>query len=463
MADSFYNLDEAAKLLNITPEKLGEMRENGEIRGFRDGSTWKFKSDEVDQLLGQQSSDDESSELDLQAEGDDDVTMLGEAPDLSAQLDGDLTDPRSQDDGDDDVTMLGEAPDLSAMLDIEDDDSESSLDLGAAESLLVNDKRDGSAASVIGDEKSGAGSPESDLQLSDGSESSLDNGDNVLDDSDLQLQENGGTGELSVGEEEADVGFDSSELADSSGDVELSDDDFALSDDDLVLSTDSAANSDITLGSGDSGINLGSPSDSGISLDEEPMELAGGSSSALGLPEDDSGLSLDDDLSDSEDFADLQKDEEFLLSPSDEGFGDSSDSGSQVIALSDSQAFDEDAATMIAEDRMFEEDPLGDDAGLLTEDPDLGGDGGLGAEYDPTVAGLGPQHQILAPIQAIEAPYSVWNLGGLFVILLLLIATGMSMTDVVRNMWSWEGGPEGVSNSVQNFFLAIYEFFVGKK
>ena len=92
--------------------------------------------------------------------------------------------------------------------------------------------------------------------------------------------------------------------------------------------------------------------------------------------------------SDSEDFANLQKDDEFLLSPSDEGFGDSSDSGSQVIALSDSQAFDEDAATMIA-DRMFEEDPL--DAGMLfTEDDALAPAadmGGLGAEVgDQTYA-----------------------------------------------------------------------------
>ena len=44
MADNFHTLDEAAKLLNVTPEQLGEMRDNGEIRGFRDGSTWKFKT-----------------------------------------------------------------------------------------------------------------------------------------------------------------------------------------------------------------------------------------------------------------------------------------------------------------------------------------------------------------------------------------------------------------------------------
>ena len=440
MADMFHNLEEAAKLLNISPEKLGAMRESGEIRGFRDGSTWKFKTSEVEQLAGQ------SSELQFQDE-------------------------------DDDVTMLGEAPDLAAMLEVVDDDSESSADLGAAASLLVNDVRDNSGASVIGN--GSQASQESDLELSDGS-SELPSGSddaNVLDDSELLLQEEGGTGEISVNENEADLGFDSSELDDSSADMELSDDDFALSDDDLVLSTsDSAGNSDITLGSGDSGINLGSPSDSGISLDEEPMELAGGSSSALGLPED-SAISLGeggdildlmgsgeaDDLlsdSDSEDFASLQKDDEFLLSPSDEGFGDSSDSGSQVIALSDSQAFDEDAATMIA-DPMFEEDPL--DAGmLLTEDDALTPDtemGDLGAEVgDQTyAAGIGAGTQaVLPPVQAVEAEYSFWNLSGLFIVLTLLILTGVSMTDVARNMWSWQE-PYQVSNSVMNLFVGLYE------
>jgi hypothetical protein len=42
----------------------------------------------------------------------------------------------------------------------------------------------------------------------------------------------------------------------------------------------------------------------------------------------------------------LKKDEEFLLSPSDEMFTDESDSGSQVIALEDSAAFDQDAARL---------------------------------------------------------------------------------------------------------------------
>ena len=447
MADMFHSLEEAAKILNVSPEQLGAMRENGEIRGFRDGSTWKFKVSEIEQLASQ-SSDSESSEL------------------------------RLQDDEDDDVTMLGEAPDLAAMLEVVDDDSESSADLGAAASLLVDDVRDKSGASVIDNDS--VASHESDLVLADESSASVDDA-NVLDDSELLLQEEGGTGEINGNEKESELDFDSSELDDSSADMDLSDDDFALSDDDLVLSTsDSAGNSDITLGSGDSGINLGSPADSGISLDEEPLELAGGSSSALGLPED-SALSLGegddvldlmggsgeaDDLlgdADSEDFANLQKDDEFLLSPSDEGFDDSSDSGSQVIALSDSQAFDEDAATMIA-DPMFEEDPL--DAGMLLTEADdalqpeaaMSMGGFAGEPHDQTYAaqGAGFQQEVLPPVQAVEAEYSFWNISGLFIVLSLLVLTGVSMIDVARNMWSWQESYP-VSNSVQNLFIGLFK------
>ena len=125
-----------------------------------------------------------------------------------------------------------------------------------------------------------------------------------------------------------------------------SDDALLLSDDDLKLSAgsnqeilDDSGGSDLAIGAGDSGIGLASPSDSGLSLEGES------SSAALELPEDEDMISLDDDLgSASDDGAALQQDEEFLLSPSDEMLGDeSSDSGSQVIALDDSGAFDSDA------------------------------------------------------------------------------------------------------------------------
>ena len=99
----------------------------------------------------------------------------------------------------------------------------------------------------------------------------------------------------------------------------------ADSDDDLVL----GGGSDITASSGDSGISLGNPADSGISL-EQPLELGGSSIEMMELGEDDV-ISLEEDT-DLDSATQLKSDDDFLLTPVDEG-GDDSDSGSQVIAL----------------------------------------------------------------------------------------------------------------------------------
>ena len=118
--------------------------------------------------------------------------------------------------------------------------------------------------------------------------------------------------------------------------------DLSLSAADSGINLSSPTDSGLSL-EADSGIQLQSPTDSGLSLEEEPLDLGGSSISSLELPEDEEVVELDD----SDVGEPVQKDEEFLLSPSDEMFIDESDSGSQVIALEDSEAFDQDAATMV--------------------------------------------------------------------------------------------------------------------
>src|SRR5205085_296262 len=146
----------------------------------------------------------------------------------------------------------------------------------------------------------------------------------------------------------------------SSGGLHL-DDDLALSEDDDTGSSDSVLDeeirpgskpgskpgssgkgSDVTLGSGDSGINL-APSDSGLSLEEEPLDLGGGSAvESLELPEDeDEVVALEGDEADQDQPTQVKADNEFLLSASDTLDEDESDSGSQVIALEDSASFDQ--------------------------------------------------------------------------------------------------------------------------
>ncbi len=47
---NYVPLDEAAKLLGVSPEELVEMRSRGEIFGYRDGASWKFKPEEIERV-----------------------------------------------------------------------------------------------------------------------------------------------------------------------------------------------------------------------------------------------------------------------------------------------------------------------------------------------------------------------------------------------------------------------------
>ena len=53
MARKFYEMEEAAKLLGITPEQLNEMRDRREVYAVRDGGMWKFKVEEIERLVAQ--------------------------------------------------------------------------------------------------------------------------------------------------------------------------------------------------------------------------------------------------------------------------------------------------------------------------------------------------------------------------------------------------------------------------
>jgi len=164
------------------------------------------------------------------------------------------------------------------------------------------------------------------------------------------------------------------------------------------------------------------------------------------LPEDEELVSLDD----SEELAPVgvQKDEEFMLSPSDEMFGDESDSGSQVIALEDSEAFDQDAATMLQEAGGGQA-LLSETAGLEAQLDSLGG----GAPATAIAPGAASAY---APVGELnEAPYSIWNLIGLMAIMLSLSVSGVLMMDIVRNMWAWEEARD-VSTSISDGVTAAF-------
>ncbi|MCA9233157.1 MAG: helix-turn-helix domain-containing protein, partial [Planctomycetales bacterium] len=50
MEQKFIKLEDAAKQLGVSPEKLNDLREHGELRAYRDGPSWKFRTDEIDKM-----------------------------------------------------------------------------------------------------------------------------------------------------------------------------------------------------------------------------------------------------------------------------------------------------------------------------------------------------------------------------------------------------------------------------
>ena len=411
MAGKFIELNDAAQMLGMSPEELKELRDAGDIHGYRDGASWKFKPEEVERVANERGA------------------ALSPADDADGFEDGDL----------DSLISLDSESDVSL-------DSGEELD---ASSILISDEAvgEGSGGStVIGKDGEKGDADGSDLKIESESEISLaDSGSQIeaVDEaSDLKLESDSEGSDLQLADDE-----------NLSGEFELSSDEFSLGSDelkleaveeepDLALSDDDdllLGGSDSALGASDSGIGLGSPSDSGLSLEAE--DLADGESS-LELPEDEDMMSLSGvDMVDAEDATQLKQDEEFMLTPSDELMGDeSSDSGSQVIALEDSEALEEDAIDMVE----------ADDASLLD-------DVEAGAALQPEMqtyeeAGVAPAGAVM---MAPEVPYSIWNVLGLLIIFVFLGLTGVLMTDVVRNMWSWDGSYSATSSLMDALITAL--------
>jgi hypothetical protein len=172
--------------------------------------------------------------------------------------------------------------------------------------------------------------------------------------------------------------------------------------------------SDITLSSESSGINIISPSDSGLALDEVPLELSGASAmgSSLDLGQVGEGEIDLEPLELAGDDAESKEGEPFALTPFGEDTGD--EDSSQVIPL----------------DEVSEEESAGALLGV-------GGGEGEGLGDDFATAGL--TAGTVAPlVSAEETPFSGAIVLALGLSVLLLAFCGMMVVDLVRNMWSWD-------------------------
>lgn len=416
----FLSLDDAAERLGITKDELNQRRDAGDIRGFRDGASWKFKEEEVERFATELASGDGDDILDL-AGGEFDLgndSILLSEQELGPAGKG----PSS--------TVIGKSGHIPS----EDSDVKMAADMGADSDInLGNSESDvkltGAGASDVLGGVSGLGAQFEDLEeldldldaesskvISDSNADSLKLGaaDLALGDTGSALSLTGDGSDLSTGASDLGLG---SGMGSGGSALDLAADE----DDELVLGEGSG--SDITMSGGDSGIGLASPSDSGLSLDEEPLELGGSTVESLELGEDDE-VSLDLDSDDPDAATQLKADDDFMLTPLDEVGGDETeDSGSQVIAL-DSESFDESADTMLGGAAM-----ASGAAALADQLGDMSGASMTGGAASPLMP---------APMTVPEAPYSIWNVLSLAVCFIFLGLTGMMMFDLLRNMWSWD-------------------------
>lgn len=369
----FLKTKEAAQMLGVSEDELNEIRQRQEIRAFKDGSEWKFKEEDVQELMGKRGSGPA-------AEGDDVL--------ISDQEEGDTSSSG---------TVLSQSPGQMAH------ESDIEVDSGKTDETPIQ------SDVTLGDEESGLGSQFDDLEA-------------------LELGTEGG-GDMSP----TSLGQASDFAASGDDDFTVSDDaapvdnlastvDLTAGDDEMVLGP---SGSDVTLGGGESGISLLSPSDSGLSLDDEPLDITESESAveSLELGEDDM-ISLEEEA-EPDAATQLKSDDDFLLTPLDSA-ADDPDSSSQVIELDESSEVLDTAETMLG----------GEPSGMasLLDDEDL-----VGAAADPLAqAPLGAASAALMPSAVPEFPYSIWNVLSLFLCVVLMTLTGIFMYDLLRNIWAWD-------------------------
>lgn len=433
MASNLIELKDAAQMLGLSAEKLSDLRSNGSVYGYRDGSTWKFKIDEL-----QRFATSENIELGTIA------TNSGEGSGI-AGVDADLEKMIDVSDIEGESILVGEE------ITGDDGDSHTSTIIGGGpqgdgSDIQIDGEsgKPGSDVELVADDDSPSG-----VKLVSGGSDVLVGGSDVL---------SSGSGNVGAGEGDTaklelddadgdDVSLDKNSLDFDSelslgSDIELAPLDSAINlenadDDDFVLG--SGIDSDVTLAAGGSGINIASPADSGLSLEEEPLELAGSDIEALELGEADI-IELEE-MTDPDAATQLKSDDDFLLTPV-EGAFDESESGSQVIAL-DSEEFEESTDTMLAATGAVS--PLLEAEGLGVDPLDMAG--------GETLGGPSP---LMAPVSsAPEAPYSIANVLLLMMTVLVLTFTGVMLADLQRFMWSW-GEPTSLSSTLMDSILSLF-------
>jgi excisionase family DNA binding protein len=328
MAKKYLTLEEAAQRLGLSTDQLMRLRENGDIRGFADRGSWKFKEEEIEEFA-RRSEIDSSPDVQMSpgedtVESSDAESLELEDADSDVQLDFD--DAFFDDDDEEEEELAPTVADQgSDGASVEaTSEGEPDLELSASDSdvrLAFDDS--------LFDSDTDLSVADSDVQLADDSAIELED-PGVLDfdapaddgnsDSDVTLVTNDSDSDVTmVGQgTDADIELDSSvtdSASDSSviltgsetdADVELSsslfedgdsdpDSDVLLvdSDSDIRLTDEPSNSQEVTGTDSDSDVQL---SDGGITEDEESDAFL----AALGLDDEDSAAVVPDPVSESD-------------------------------------------------------------------------------------------------------------------------------------------------------------------
>lgn len=431
MARKLIDQEEAGRILGVSPEEVGSLRDRKKLFPYRDGDQWKFKQEDVERLrddlaaeksdggmswetAGEPSTGDSSEEIELQMSDDLDSILLSEIELGKSGTEGPSTIIGKKDKGgvsdDDDINII--ADDKSA--------------------THPHDSPDVTLASSSG------------LSFGTGTGSGLGDSGLSLGGSDIQLAATGSEVGKKPGSSDKLFGSDALKLSDDElslvapakpGDSSKKGPGSAINLDDDDEDSALGASSDVTLSPTDSGIQLISASDSGLSL-EEPPSLGSSAKKLLELSDEDV-ISLEEAPAGSGVAIAAEKaDDEFLLTAVDESAMEESDSGSQVIALDADSEISSDMFAPAAQTAMLEEEPS--TAAALGAPVTVGGSPLMGAA---------PASAVSLP----EAPFTTMNVLSLFMCVCLLFVCGMMAYDLMRNMWSWDG-PTTVNSSILDTF-----------
>jgi hypothetical protein len=466
MANKYLTLEEAANASGLSVDEVKRLREKGDLRGFADRGTWKFREKDVEELRRslQDDSSPEAPIFDSDSEEDSSVLIDDGAESAEDRILAEIDKP---------TEIQGDSSDEDVELSLDDSESDVQLILGDSMKAAESEGDSDSDVRLVGNaDESGETGSDSDVKLV---ESDSDSGVRLApdlageddSDSDVKLITEGSDSDVKLlaGDDDrsdSDVAVVAAkksglpvDFADTDEDLPLlseensQDDSEALSADlsaDSGVSLENANDSGIPLHADDSGITLENLADSGVSLSDD-LSAADESGISLELDDDEGQTTVpmleipdfDEDLdetqleipalgSDDESAFDLVMEEENGNSDADVIFFEEDETGDASESMLDlDDNFDDEMGTDVsAEDDLDVFDAVDEDFEDSFESNFESGESHPGFDA-PAVRGRG--------IATVETDWGVPTFVGLIFSTALLSLCCMVMFDLVRSIW----------------------------